>query len=84
MSEDYTFSSTALTLSWDYNNSELPIGAIVALSNVKIHNGVPVRWTKVVAPTVGRAWKAPVYLCTDGTEIIDFNNQIEIAWDEEV
>ena len=44
----------------------------------------PIRWTRVTAPTVGRAWKAPVYMGSDGNEIVDFNAQIEIDWDEEV
>jgi len=50
----------------------------------KSYSGSPIRYERIEAPTVGRAWKAPVYRCSDGTEFIDFNSKIEIEWNEEI
>jgi hypothetical protein len=53
------------------------IGRIVYMDEI-------IRWQRVEAPTVGQAWKAPVYRCDDGTEFIDFQNEIEIDWEEQI
>lgn len=64
---------------------ETSVGMVLKAEGVITYNpSQPIRWTRVTAPTVGRAWKAPVYIGSDGNEIVDFNAQIEIGWDEEV
>lgn len=69
----------------DEHEIGIPYGVILRASGMVFYNPTaPIRWQKVTAPTVGRAWKAPVYMGSDGQEIIDFNNQIEIDYNEEI
>ncbi len=60
------------------------LGAIFTANGIVTYGHEPIRWMRIEAPTVGRAWKAPVYMTSNGQEVIDFNAQIEIDWNEEI
>lgn len=84
MSKEQTYTIEVNGATMEFVDGER-FGVVLKADGVALYNASsPIRWERVTAPTVGRAWKAPVYMGSDGQEFVDFNNQIEIEWNEEI